>query len=171
MSDPGSAVVDIVDDDDVTVGTATRREMRSRRLLHRCCAVLVLGSDDRLLVHQRAPTKDVWPSRWDLCAGGVIEHGEGLEQAATRELQEELGITAELVKLGSARHRDPDVDVFMHVWLVRHDGPFTFTDGEVARVRWVTPTELDHLLHVHEWCTDSVGVALPMLRQVPGWRA
>ena len=55
-------LVDIVDDDDQIIATVTRREMRAQRLRHRCCAVLVMGSDGRLLVHQRAATKDGWPS-------------------------------------------------------------------------------------------------------------
>ena len=56
--EPGAELVDIVDDLDQIIATVTRREMRAQRLRHRCCAVLVMGSDGRLLVHQRAASKD-----------------------------------------------------------------------------------------------------------------
>lgn len=167
--EPDAELVDIVDDDDQIIATVTRREMRAQRLRHRCCAVLVMGSDGRLLVHQRAATKDVWPSRWDLAAGGVIQHGEQLEDAARRELGEELGVQATLITLGYGVHHDDDVWTVMHVWLAMSDGPFTFADGEVTEAKWVAPGDLDALLRNDEWCPDSVAVALPLLRQMQGW--
>ncbi len=133
--------VDVVDDDDRVVATVTRAEMRARRLQHRAVAVAVFGSDGRLLVHRRADTKDVWPGQWDLAAGGVVAAGEGYDDAARRELAEELGVDVPLDRfepLGSGRFRDDSVALLGRGYRVVHDGPFTFTDGEIAEVRWVT---------------------------------
>jgi isopentenyldiphosphate isomerase len=160
-------LVVIVNDADEPVGVAMRSEMRAKNLLHRCTAVLVLSSDgQRLLVHQRADNKSFWAGWWDLVAGGVVEADEDLTEAAQRELQEELGVVAPLTKLGSGRLTNQELDVFMHVWIARHDGPFAFTDGEVQRVEWVTPAELHGLLSTptREWCVDSKAVALPLLQ-------
>jgi isopentenyldiphosphate isomerase len=162
------AVIPIVDDQDRVIGTALRSEMRAHNLLHRCTAVLVLnGPGTELLVQQRSSTKALWASWWDIATGGVLEVDEELDDAAARELVEELGVSASLTKLGSARHTDAEVDVFMHVWLARHDGPFVFADGEVAQVRWLTPSDLHHMLHGagYDWCRDSLSVALPMLQR------
>ena len=46
---------------------------------------------------------------------------------------------------------------------VVHDGPFVFTDGEVAEVRWVTRAELDHLLATESFVPDNVALMLPLL--------
>lgn len=161
------ASIPIVNENDEIIGSALRSEMRASNLLHRCTAVVVLDRvGERLLVHRRADTKSFWPGWWDIAAGGVVEIGEDLDEAAVRELQEELGVEAPLRKLGSGRHHDDQVDVFMHVWVAHHDGPFAFTDGEVDRVEWLGPRELD--LRMSDpginWCHDSVAVALPLLR-------
>lgn len=168
------ALIPVVDEHDNVVGTALRSVMRAQNLLHRCTAVLVLNSEgDRLLVHRRAASKSFWPGWWDLAAGGVVEVDEDLAEAASRELREELGVDAPLTKLGSGRYHDQDVDVFMHVWVADHDGPFAFTDGEVDTIEWLSPDLLavrltDPTVH---WCHDSVAIALPLLRSaLPLWQ-
>ena len=157
-------MVDIVDDDDRVVDTVPRRRMRAERLQHRGVSIAVLGSDGRLLVHRRAATKDVWPAMWDMAAGGVVGAGEDYETAARRELAEELGIVAdELVDLGGGHFADAAVRVFGHGYCTVHDGPFTFTDGEIDEVRWVTRAELEVLMVEQRFVPDNVALLLPRL--------
>jgi len=81
-------LVDIVDDDDRVVATVTRAQMRAGRLQHRAVSIAVMSSDRRLLVHRRSDDKDLWPSMWDMAAGGVVAAGESYDAAAHRELAE-----------------------------------------------------------------------------------
>ncbi|MGZ7087697.1 MAG: NUDIX domain-containing protein, partial [Ilumatobacteraceae bacterium] len=85
-------LVDIVDDNDMVIASVTRAEMRAKRLQHRSVGIVVLSSDGRLLIHRRSPDKDIWPGWWDIAAGGVVTAGETYEDAARRELAEELGV-------------------------------------------------------------------------------
>lgn len=157
-------MVDIVDDDDQVVGTVGRAEMRARRLQHRAVSIAVLGSDGRLLVHRRADTKDLWPGMWDLAAGGVVAAGESYETAARRELAEELGVVAEeMESLGEGRFVDESVAMIGRGFLTVHDGPFTFTDGEIAEVRWVTRPQLTELMAAERFVPDNVALLLPLL--------
>jgi isopentenyldiphosphate isomerase len=156
-------LVDVVDDDDVVVRTVGRAEMRRDRLQHRAVAIAVFGSDGRLLVHRRADTKDVWPGRWDIAAGGVVSAGESYDAAARRELAEELGVEADLVPLGNGRFRDESVALIARAYQVVHDGPFRFTDGEIAEVRWVTMDELDALRRTRSFVPDSIALLLPLI--------
>jgi len=164
-------LVDIVDDEDRVIATVTRAEMRANRLQHRCVSIAVLSSDGRLLVHRRADDKDVWPGMWDLAAGGVVAAGEGYEAAAVRELVEELGVHADrLEPLGEGRFRDDAVALIGRGYLVVHDGPFTFTDGEIAEVRWVLRAELATLMAAERFVPDNVALLLPLLEQDrDGW--
>ena len=157
--------VDIVDDDDRVIATVSRAEMRARNLQHRAVSIAVLGSDGRLLVHRRAATKDVWAGMWDLAAGGVVAAGESYEKAAKRELAEELGITADQWELlGGGSFSDDTVAMIGRGFLVVHDGPFQFTDGEIEEVRWVDRPELETLLATESFVPDNMALLLPLLR-------
>jgi isopentenyldiphosphate isomerase len=158
-------LVDIVDDDDRVIATVARREMRAKRLMHRSVGIAVMSAEGRLLVHRRSALKDVWPGWWDIAAGGVVTAGESYEQAARRELAEELGVVGvQLEYIGSGRFVDQNVAEICHGYRVVHDGPFTFNDGEVVEVRWVTFAELEDMRLTHQFLPDSITLLLPLLR-------
>ena len=162
--EPSAELVDVVDDDDRVVHTVTRAEMRAHRLQHRAVAIAVFGSDARLLVHRRADTKDVWPGMWDLAAGGVVAAGEEYDDAARRELAEELGIEVTTMEyLGEGRFADDAVALIGRGYRCLHDGPFTFTDGEIAEVRWVDGAGLQSLMATERFVPDNVALLLPLL--------
>lgn len=164
MVTPGEELVDVVDADDRAVAVVTRAEMRARRLRHRAVFIVVRSSDGDVLVHQRSPLKDLWPSRWDLCVGGVVVAGETYEAAAARELAEEVGITGPApTALGTVTYEDDDVALLGRVFTVTSDGPFTFSDGEVTQVRFVAVSELAGLVAAVSFVPDSVAVVLPRL--------
>ena len=131
--DPGAELVDVCDADGRVVGTATRRAMRAGRLPHRSTYVLVFDAADRLFVHLRTATKDVYPSHWDVCVGGVCAAGEDFAAGAARELREELGVDAPLRALFPFRWSDAHTVVFGEVFRARHDGPFVLQPEEVVR--------------------------------------
>jgi isopentenyldiphosphate isomerase len=158
-------LVDIVDDDDNVIATVTRAEMRARRLPHRSVGIAVISSDGRLLIHRRSETKDIWPGWWDIAAGGVVASGESYEEAAQRELAEELGLDDVAIEfLGAAHYVDDELAALCRGYRVVHDGPFTFADGEVAEARWVTFAELDAMRATHSFLPDSLALLLPLLR-------
>ncbi|MCU1343975.1 MAG: hydrolase [Acidimicrobiia bacterium] len=164
MVSPGSELVEIVDGSDRVLTVVTRAEMRAQRLRHRAVAVVVRSSAAEVLVHQRSPDKDLWPSRWDLCVGGVVAAGESYEDAASRELAEEVGVTAAVpALLGSVAYEDDDVMWVGRVYTVTSDGPFTFSDGEVVQARFVALSALAALITAEQFVPDSVAVVLPLL--------
>jgi isopentenyldiphosphate isomerase len=158
-------LVDVVDDEDRVVGTLTRARVRAERLRHRCVFVVVRRSDGRVLVHQRSPHKDVWPSAWDVAVGGIVAAGEGWDDAAARELAEEVGIVgAEVRYVRSGRYSDVDVDEVARVYGVTWDGPITFADGEVVAAEWLTPAEVAARVARQPFCPDSLALAGDLVR-------
>ena len=156
--------VEEVDRSGNVIRVISRREMRATAARHRAVFIAVLSSAHELLVHRRALTKDIWPGWWDVAVGGVMAPGETAENAANRELQEELGISnIALVPLGSGAYDDSDVRLISASYLCRHDGPFTFSDGEVIESAWVPLTEVLDWLRTHQVLPDSRALVLPFL--------
>jgi len=161
-------LVDVVDADDRVIGTTTRARMRAEGLRHRAVYVVVRTTDDRIVVHRRADWKDVYPGAWDLCFGGVLDAGEGWDEAAARELAEEAGIEAPLRLLGSGRYDQGGAAVNGRVYECTHDGPYPCPDGEVVEVRAVARDELPAFVDQHPTCPDSVALVLPLLLDAIG---
>lgn len=156
-------LVDIVDAEDVVVGRATRADTRRAHLRHRAVYVVVRTSDDGIVVHRRAGWKDVYPGRWDLCFGGVLNAGEDWDAAAARELAEEAGIAAELRPVHAGTFDDGSLAVVGRVYEAVHDGPYPCPDGEVTEVRVVARDDLGRFLDDHAHCPDSVAMVRPWL--------
>jgi isopentenyldiphosphate isomerase len=156
--DPGAEVIDVLDDAGRVIGQTTRREMRARRLPHRCVYILVFDSEGRLFVHLRTAVKDVYPSHWDAAVGGVLGAGESFERGAQRELAEELGVDAPLRPLFPFRYDDPATFVHAMVYAVTHDGPFTLQASEIVEGRFVDWTAFDVLVARVPVCPDSLAV-------------
>lgn len=86
-------IIDIVDENDRVVGRSPRGEAYARGLRHRCVFVLARDARGRVFVHRRTATKLVFPSLYDMFVGGVVGAGEGYDEAALREAEEELGVS------------------------------------------------------------------------------
>jgi isopentenyldiphosphate isomerase len=159
-------LIDVVDENDNVIGVATRARLRAEKLLHRGVFVIVLTSDGRIVVQQRSATKDLWPSRWDIGAGGVVSSGESYEVSAQRELREELGIEAECEFLGMDRFGSDEVALIGAIYLARHDGPFEFVDGEVVAVELLTFAEFLTAQSERSWCPDALAISTPWIELV-----
>jgi isopentenyldiphosphate isomerase len=160
-------LVEALDEDGRVVEVVTRARMRAGRLRHRCTFVVVRRPGGEVLVHLRSPDKDMWPDRWDIAVGGVVQAGEAWDDAAARELAEEVGVIGvRLVPLvdGDVAYEDDDVAEVARLYSVTWDGPVTFADGEVVAARWVPVDELLDLVAAGSFVADSVALVLPHLR-------
>jgi isopentenyldiphosphate isomerase len=162
----GDERVEVVDVDGTVVDVVSRREMRAQRLRHRTVFVVVQSTDGRVLVHQRSPDKDIWPSWWDMAVGGVVGLGEDWDAAARREVEEEIGVSADPEPIDGgelALYEDDMVSLVGRRYRVVHDGPFAFADGEVVQARFVTRDELTRLVDEVPFLPDSLQILLPLI--------
>ena len=61
--------------------------------------VLVYNQENKIFLQRRSNAKQLFPGRWDLSATGHVQAGESREEAAIRELEEELGLRVERLTL------------------------------------------------------------------------
>jgi len=148
------------------VAVVTRAEMRARNLLHRMVAVVVMRTSGRIVVHQRAPWKDVHPSKWDVAFGGVPAVGEPDLNAARRELAEEAGLdlaSEQFIELASLDSADDHTRWIGRFYLVTTDDPVTPSDGEVAQFDEVSLEDLAIWAEQTPLCDDTLRVVVPLL--------
>lgn len=163
--EPLGELVEHVDVDGQVIEVVTRGEMRARTLRHRCTYVFVVRSSGRLVVHQRADWKSIYPGHWDVCFGGICGAGEAWLPGAERELAEEAGIRdVPLQLLGPLHYDAADGHIVGRAYLALTDEPVRPGDGEVVAVDEVEIDRLDRWLTDRPVCLDSSTAALPLLR-------
>lgn len=161
---PADELVDVIDDAGNTIGVVTRREMRVRKLPHRCTYVLVVNQCGELFIHLRTSTKDVYPSHWDVCIGGVLAAGETFAQGVKREIREELGIDADVEELFSLHYKDAATFAHGMAYRLTHDGPFQLQVEEIVRGAFVPMAEVMERIKRAAFCPDGVEVLETYLR-------
>lgn len=126
---------DVVNEQDEVVGQASRREVHEGNLLHRAVHILVFNKHRDCLLQKRSLLKDRQPGLWDSSAAGHLDAGESYEEAAERELEEELGIsTSRLVRLA---HLKPSSDTgweHVELYAALHNGKLRFPAAEIEGV-------------------------------------
>lgn len=139
---------EIVDADDQVIGTALRSECHGNpQLIHRVAHVLVFDRQRRLLLQKRSMNKDVQPGKWDTSVGGHLDPGENYEEAARREMFEELGIAdLPLTFLYAYPMRNDFESENVATFTICHEGPFLFSVVEIDEVRFWTAQEIDAAL-------------------------
>lgn len=158
-------LIDLLDDAGNTIGVIRRGDMRGRRLPHRVAYVLVFNRLGELFVHLRTPTKDVFPSYWDVCVGGVLAAGESYLVGARREIEEELGIALEPDELFPFRFEDDRTVVFGMVYRAVHDGPFRLQPEEIRRGEFAVKAALAERIKCDRFCPDGLAVLAEFQRR------
>jgi len=110
--------------------------------------VLVIANSMILLIKRAFPPS---AGKWGI-PGGVVELGERIENAARREVREEVGLEIDNLKLLGAYDsivRDNNGNVRYHYVIIEYLAEAKSTDVkpsiEVAEYRWVTIEDIDKL--------------------------
>ncbi len=110
--------------------------------------VLVYNSRGELALQLRAKREEHYPLHWDISAAGALNADEEPLVAASRELQEELGITCDLTFHGSYVY--PASGETLHVYRASYDGAFYPDPCEVEEVRWFSLVEIERMIAMGE---------------------
>ena len=105
--------------------------------------IVVMNSDDHILLQQRAWDKDSEPGKWDTSSAGHVDPGEVPLEAAERELTEELGLRE--VVLEEIFCLEASVDTgyeFINVFLCRENSTVSVDQEEIIALRWCRSYEL-----------------------------
>ena len=121
----------VVDDQDRQLGEAPRAEVHGNNLRHRAVHILLFNRSGELFLQKRSRWKDRHPRLWDSSAAGHVDAGEDYDEAANRELREELGVAAELIRVAKLPASEKTGQEFIWLYRARHDGPFELARSEI----------------------------------------
>lgn len=143
----GIEYLDIVNEQDVVVGRDTRHNVHANYQMHRGVHIFVINSERQILIQRRALAKVDYPGYLDVSVGAQVSAGESYEEAARRELGEELGcghgtITQIAAYDGFSSRQREKRRVFVHYC----DGPFRLQKEEVAGVSFHTVGEISRVI-------------------------
>ena len=126
---------DVVDENDVPTGIATRAQVHSENLIHRAVHVFVLNKNGDLWLQKRSLRKDKNPGLWDSSVSGHLDAGEDYLAAAVRELGEEIGVddaTSEDLELVlSVKPSEQTGWEHVRLFLTKHSGAVSFPAAEI----------------------------------------
>lgn len=131
-------VFDVVDGSDNVIYQASRSDVHRLRLMHRSVHVLLFNSQGDIFLQKRATHKKCNPGMWDTSAAGHVIAGERYDDAAARELNEELAVPLNnplqrLFKLPAIADTGME---FTWVYQSIYDGEISLQRSEIDDGRW-----------------------------------
>lgn len=155
-------VFDVVDDRDQVIAFKPRDEVHVNNLLHRAVHIWIFNSRGELFLQKRSPWKQNHPNLWCSSTAGHVDSGESYEQAAHRELGEEIGIDCRLVKFWKAGATPETGHEFIEFHVGISEGPFRFAPGEVETGAFFPVSQ------IRDWLQQTPGDFTPVFKMVAG---
>lgn len=136
---------DVVDENDRVIAQKTRRYVHENNLVHRAVHILVFNRHRDCLLQKRSVWKDRHPGVWDSSAAGHVDAGESYDEAARRELREELGIDdARLIHIGTLPPSEETGWERLALYMAAHSGAVRYPAAEIEAVLPFPAAVIDH---------------------------
>jgi len=130
----------IVDDNDVPFGSAYKKDIVKNKWNYRCVHIFLFNKKGELLIGKRPPFKRRFPNKWSSGAGGKVDDGDSYEDAAYREMKEELGVRVDLKKHSKYIYLNElyGYTVFHELFVGKAEGGFKPDPSEIEKLKWAT---------------------------------
>ena len=157
-------LLDLVDQNDEVIGTVWKSEAhKDPSKIHREVAIGVFNNYREVLLQQRSMNKSNDPGEWKITAAGHVTAGEKPENAAKREVFEELGLTIspiffkKIFRKRTGQSVSPESRFFyIYYSLVNGRPQMKLDQKEVMGVVWIKPTRLEEFAKGHKWDVKSL---------------
>jgi len=153
--------MDIVDDNDEIIGKTSFEEIYAKQHQHRIVHVLLSNNEGEIALQFRSKHKTFCPHHWGTSVGGHVQSGESYEQAALREMEEEIGIKCKV----TMAYKDPYVDAlgirkFLGTFKATYVGPFKLNKEEVDKLEFFDLKNIQRMIDRKEKIHPELPVIL-----------
>lgn len=144
-------LLEVVTEDGIPTGVILPRgEIHDKNLLHNEIVVFVINDKNQLLLQKRSAKKKSHPNCWASSCAGHVDVSETLEDAALRELSEELGISVKKEELKILLYkalvlrekRDSTVRTWYYIKTDLDIPDFTIQTEKLSEIRWFSLDEV-----------------------------
>ena len=152
-------MIDILDEytGEKTGEVISKNEAHKTGIWHGSIHVLIVNNDKtRTLLQKRCAEKKLYPNTWDIAVGGHISAGEDDITSAKRELEEELGLNSEELKIEKVDRITEKLNnngvisnEFVSIFIAYADiniNDIKLQAEEVSEAKWCTKEELNKFI-------------------------
>lgn len=149
--------LDIVDENNNIVTTATRNNILKHNLIHRGVVIFIFNSKGEIFIHKRTANKKIYPGMWNMTCGGSVVSEENFFKGAIRETTEETGIkNPKLEFLFMDRYKSILDNVIAAVYKLKFNGNIKIQKEEIEKGFFVSIRELKKLIKRERFCPDAL---------------
>ena len=150
-------LIEIVDEQGNFTGEVVDKDYaHDHNLLHNEVAIFILNSKGETLLQKRSSNKRYNPNMWAICAGHVDAY-ESLEDAAIREVAEEVGLIIpkdKLCKYKAAevilRKTNSHTTYYYYTKIDKKENEFVIQKEELSEVKWVNIDNVINMIRNHD---------------------
>lgn len=163
-------MIDVLDENtgEKTGEVISKSEAHKTGIWHGSIHVLIVNNDkSKTLLQKRCAEKKLYPNTWDIAVGGHISAGEDDITSAKRELEEELGLNSDELKIEKVDRITEKLvnngvisNEYVSIFVVYADidiKDIKLQVEEVSEARWCTKKELNDFI--------EQGIILPHVRE------
>ncbi|MBS7634353.1 NUDIX domain-containing protein [Candidatus Bathyarchaeota archaeon] len=136
----------VVDENDEVLGRAARSKCHREGLIHRSVYVVVINSKGEIFLQKHSMRKELYPGYYACSATEHVKYGESYEEAAKREMREELGIEAplkEICKFKCFSEEEREISV---LYLCKHNGQIEPNAQEISEGEFLSTEDVREIL-------------------------
>lgn len=166
-------LLDLVNENDEIIGTIWRSEysrLASKDLGYiRAVDMFIQNNKGELWIPKRTLHKKIAPGGLDYSAGGHVSSGETYEEAAIKEISEELNLTvteADLELLGTMGPEAGGLRYFRRVYRLLSDDTPSYNPEDFQTAEWMSVTGLIKLIQSGVPAKESILPTLEHFQEV-----
>ncbi|MBS4537646.1 NUDIX domain-containing protein [Clostridium sp. D2Q-11] len=140
--------LDLVDEDDNVIDKDERENIiSSNQKNYRVINIFIFNSEGKMIIPRRSSNRRIFPDCYDFSVGGHVSSRESYEEAAYKELREELGIENVILKeIGYFHPKDLNTSSFSKLYRLVYDGELNIDRDGISEIHYFSIDEIIELL-------------------------